>query len=143
MLDRPRDKPFRTAVGVAAIGFFSVLTIASGSDLIGNDIHVSYERIIEVLQICVFVVPIAGFLITYRTCIALQRTGNMLIRKPVGGVIVRGSDGAYHTLGEDHGGHASPDAQHLMTTGNGGPDVGHRPDGEGRPSVEGDEELVD
>jgi ubiquinol-cytochrome c reductase cytochrome b subunit len=105
LLDRPRDKPFRTAVGVAALVFFSVLTMASASDLLGNDFHISYELIIEMLQALVFIGPLAAGLITYRVCISLQRTGTMIIKKPVGGIIIRGTDGAYHTLGDDHGGH--------------------------------------
>jgi len=35
LLDRPRDKPLRTAIGVAALLFFFDLTLASATDLIG------------------------------------------------------------------------------------------------------------
>ncbi|MDA8285559.1 MAG: cytochrome bc complex cytochrome b subunit [Actinomycetota bacterium] len=128
LLDRPRDKPFRTAVGVAALAFFSVCTMASASDLLANDWHISYERIIEILQIGVFVAPIGFGLIAYRVCIQLQRTGNMIIKKPIGGIIVRGGDGAYHTLGDHHGDHGANGDRlggdltgggHLVRTGGG------------------------
>ncbi len=104
LLDYPRDKPLRTAVGVAALAFFVDLTLASASDLLGNDLHMGYERIIEILQYGTFVAPIVAGVIAYKTCVALQRTGAHPIRKPVGGIIVRGTDGSYHTLGDDHHG---------------------------------------
>ena len=53
LLDRPRDKPFRTGVGVAAIIFFSVLTIACATDILANNFHIAFERLIEILQYCV------------------------------------------------------------------------------------------
>jgi len=133
LLDRPRDKPMRTAVGVAALAFFIVCTMASASDLLGNDLHIGYERIIEILQIGVFVGPIVSGFIAYRACVALQRTGTRVIQKPVGGVIVRTPDGAYHSLGDDHGGHGDH-------AGNGDRADGHEPvgavgDGNGRTAV--------
>jgi ubiquinol-cytochrome c reductase cytochrome b subunit len=115
LLDRPRDKPFRTGVGVAAIIFFSDLTLATGTDLLANDLHIAFERLIEILQYGAFVGPIVGFLIAYRTCIALKRTGAHPIQRPVGGVIYRTAEGGYHTVGDvhgnGHGDHAGPGAE--------------------------------
>jgi ubiquinol-cytochrome c reductase cytochrome b subunit len=139
LLDRPRDKPFRTAVGCAALAFFSVLTMASGSDVLGNDWHISYELIIEMLQILVFVAPLVAFIVAYRACIHLQRTGNMIIKKPIGGIIVRGSDGAYHTLGDDHGGHGPSHAGDAMADRRAGNGNGHgNGNGNGHGGVHGD-----
>ncbi|HMC40447.1 MAG TPA: hypothetical protein VKI19_12345, partial [Acidimicrobiales bacterium] len=103
LLDRPRDKPFRTGVGVAAIIFFSDLTLACGTDLLANNLHIAFERLIEVLQYGVFVGPIVGFLIAYKACQALARTGAHPIQRPLGGVIYRTAEGAYHTVGDVHG----------------------------------------
>ena len=103
LLDRPRDKPFRTGVGVAAVIFFSDLTVACGDDLLANDLHIPYERIVEFLQYGVFVGPIAGFLIAYKTCQHLLRTEAHPIQRPVGGIIYRTAEGGYHTLGDVHG----------------------------------------
>jgi ubiquinol-cytochrome c reductase cytochrome b subunit len=103
LLDRPRDKPFRTGVGVAAIVFFSDLTFATASDILANNFHVGFERIIEILQYGALVGPVVGFLIAYKACQALARTGAHPIQRPVGGTIIRTADGAYHTLAEHHG----------------------------------------
>ena len=123
LLDRPRDKPFRTGVGVAAIVFFTVLTLACATDLLANNLHIAFERLIEILQYSALIGPVVGFLVAYKTCQALQRTGAHPIQRPVGGTIIRTADGAYHTLSEHHGnghgnghggenGHAREDTAH-------------------------------
>ena len=105
LLDRPRDKPLRTALGVAALIFFIDTTLASATDLIGNGLQVSFELLIEILQYGSFVGPVIGGVVAYRTCILLQRTGAHPVQRPVGGIIVRDAHGAYHTLGAEHDGH--------------------------------------
>ena len=103
LLDRPRDKPLRTAVGVAAIIFFADLTMACATDIMGNKLQISFERLIEILQYGSFIGPIAGGLVAYRACLLLQAGGVHPIQRPVGGTIVRDERGAYHTLGASHG----------------------------------------
>ena len=51
LLDRPRDKPLRTAIGVAALIFFTDLTLASATDVIGTGLHISFELLIEILPV--------------------------------------------------------------------------------------------
>ncbi len=114
LLDRPRDKPLRTALGVAALIFFIDTTLASATDLIGNGLQVSFELLIEILQYGSFVGPVIGGVVAYRTCILLQRTGAHPVQRPVGGIIVRDAHGAYHTLGAEHdvhegNGHGGPE----------------------------------
>jgi ubiquinol-cytochrome c reductase cytochrome b subunit len=109
LLDRPRDKPFRTGVGVAAIMFFLDLTLACATDLIANNTHIAFERLIEILQYGAIVGPILGFAIAYKACQALQRTDAHPIQKPVGGIIIRDAGGAYHTLGDIHAAHDGHD----------------------------------
>ncbi|HET6875192.1 MAG TPA: cytochrome b N-terminal domain-containing protein, partial [Acidimicrobiales bacterium] len=105
LLDRPRDKPFRTAVGVAAVIFFTDLTMACGTDLLANNLHIAFERLIEILQWGAFVGPIVGFFIAYRACLALQRSGSHPIQRPIGGIIYRTAEGGYHTVGDVHAAH--------------------------------------
>jgi ubiquinol-cytochrome c reductase cytochrome b subunit len=103
LLQRPRDVPIRTAIGCAALTFFADLTFASATDLLGNDFHVPFERLIEILQYGAFIGPIAAGLIAYRVCLSLQRSGSHPIMRPVGGIIVRHADGSYHTPGHHDG----------------------------------------
>ncbi|HWE55128.1 MAG TPA: cytochrome bc complex cytochrome b subunit [Acidimicrobiales bacterium] len=105
LLDRPRDKPFRTGVGAAAVVFFIDLTMACGTDLLANNLHIAFERLIEILQWGAFVGPIVAFFLAYRTCLALQRTGTHPIQRPIGGIIYRTAEGGYHTVGDVHAAH--------------------------------------
>ena len=41
LLDRPRDRPVRTAIGVGVLTFYTVLTLAGGQDIIAQHLGVS------------------------------------------------------------------------------------------------------
>jgi ubiquinol-cytochrome c reductase cytochrome b subunit len=118
LLDRPRDKPLRTALGVAALVFFLDLTLASATDLIGNGLQMSFELLIEILQYGSFIGPVVAGVVTYRACLRLQSTGAHPIQRPVGGIIIRDAHGGYHTLGAEHG-HEGPSADGHPADGNG------------------------
>ena len=104
LLDRPRDKPLRTAMGVAALIFFTDLTLASATDVIGTGLHISFELLIEILQYGSFIGPIVGLFVAYEVCLLLQRTAAHPIQRPVGGIMIRDAHGAYHTIGAPHEG---------------------------------------
>ena len=73
LLDRPRNAPTRTAIGVMAITFYFLLFIGGGNDIIAITFDLSINSIIWFLRIAIFVLPPIAFVITRRTCIALQR----------------------------------------------------------------------
>lgn len=79
ILDRPRNAPFRTGVGVAGIIAFSALMIAASSDLIATHFHVSLNDVAYVLRALFVFGPLIGFLITRRICLALQRKDRELV----------------------------------------------------------------
>jgi ubiquinol-cytochrome c reductase cytochrome b subunit len=155
LLDRPRDKPLRTAVGAAALAFFVDLTFASATDLIGNNLHIGYERLIEILQYGAILFPLIAGVLAYKACVSLQETGIHPIQKPVGGIIVRGTDGSYHTLGDTHhgdhaGGHADTNGHadrngHTNGNGNGNGNGHGAHEDEAAPAhaIDEGEELVD
>ena len=145
LLDRPRDKPFRTGVGAAAVVFFADLTLACGTDLLANNLHIPFERLIEVLQWGAFVGPIVAFLIAYKTCLSLQRVGSHPIQRPVGGIIYRSATGAYHTVGDvhhdghdDHGEAAADNGQAGVARSGRGAEPGSAPEQAPRQPVLGD-----
>ena len=72
LLNRPRDVPFRTGIGVAAFLFFLVLTIAGGNDVMAIMFNVQVEAVTNVLRIAVFVLPALGGLIAHRMAVQLQ-----------------------------------------------------------------------
>ncbi len=73
LLDRPRDAPTRTALGVMAITFYVLLWIGGGNDIIAVGFDLSINFIIWALRISLIVLPPIAFLITRRICLALQR----------------------------------------------------------------------
>jgi quinol---cytochrome-c reductase cytochrome b subunit len=72
LLDRPRDAPLRTSIGVAGLLFFVTLTVAGGNDVIGLVFDVPVEAITELFRVAIFVIPVIGFGVTYWVCRELQ-----------------------------------------------------------------------
>ena len=73
MLDRPRNAPTRTGLGVMAISFYLMLWISGGNDIIATTFSLSINQITWTLRFLLFIVPPLAFVITKRACIALQR----------------------------------------------------------------------
>lgn len=79
ILDRPRNAPFRTGVGVAGIIGYAALMIAASSDLIATHFHVSLNDVAYWLRFTFVFGPLIGFFITQRICLALQRKDRELV----------------------------------------------------------------
>jgi ubiquinol-cytochrome c reductase cytochrome b subunit len=73
LLTRPRHAATRTGIGVAGIVFYGVLWAAAGSDLIALHFSLSIEGIVLTLQVVLILGPVAGFVLTKRICLGLQR----------------------------------------------------------------------
>lgn len=73
LLDRPRNNPTRTAIGVMSITFYVLLWIGGGNDLIASFFDLSVNSITWFLRGAIFVLPPIAFYITKRWCLALQR----------------------------------------------------------------------
>ncbi|HHW84162.1 MAG TPA: cytochrome bc complex cytochrome b subunit, partial [Actinomycetales bacterium] len=64
LLDRPRNAPVRTGVGVALITAFAVLVAAGANDLMATHLHLDMFVITWVLRFGFFVFPVLAFLLT-------------------------------------------------------------------------------
>ncbi|MGN6751272.1 MAG: cytochrome bc1 complex cytochrome b subunit [Intrasporangium sp.] len=73
LLDRPRNAPTRTAIGVAGIVLYVVLFFAAGNDLMAIKLHLSINDITNLLRLLFFVGPPIAFWITKRICLSLQQ----------------------------------------------------------------------
>ncbi|WP_405866147.1 MULTISPECIES: cytochrome bc complex cytochrome b subunit [unclassified Streptomyces] len=73
LLDRPRNRPVRTALGVAWIGFYLVALIGAANDIIAVRFHVSVESVTWAVRIGLFVVPLAAYATAKRWALGLQR----------------------------------------------------------------------
>ncbi|MEV0181335.1 cytochrome bc complex cytochrome b subunit [Streptomyces sp. NPDC050625] len=73
ILDRPRNVPVRTGLGVAWLSLYVVLLIGGGNDIVATHLHLSINSITWFVRISVFVVPVVAFTLTKRICLGLQR----------------------------------------------------------------------
>jgi ubiquinol-cytochrome c reductase cytochrome b subunit len=79
ILDRPRNAPFRTAMGVAGVVFYTVMLVSASGDLIATHFRVSLNDVIYWLRALYFLGPILGFVITRRICLSLQRKDREIV----------------------------------------------------------------
>ncbi len=73
LLDRPRNAPVRTGIGVMSIVFYGLLWIGGGNDLVATTFDMSINAISWALRIGLIVLPPIAFIITKRICLSLQR----------------------------------------------------------------------
>jgi ubiquinol-cytochrome c reductase cytochrome b subunit len=73
ILDRPRNAPVRTGLGVAWITEYLILLVGGGNDLFATHLHLSINAITWTCRILFFVGPVIAFMVTKRWCMGLQR----------------------------------------------------------------------
>ena len=72
LLDRPRDRPKRTAAGAAMFALLFTLFAASSTDVLANFFHISLNAVLWFFRIAVIVIPIIAGLVTYQLCREMQ-----------------------------------------------------------------------
>ncbi|MFD4874312.1 cytochrome bc complex cytochrome b subunit [Streptomyces sp. NPDC058420] len=73
LLERPRNRPVRTAFGVAWIGVYAVALLGAANDIIAVTFHLSVNAVTWTVRIALFVVPVVLFVVTKRVALGLQR----------------------------------------------------------------------
>ncbi|MFD5569374.1 cytochrome bc1 complex cytochrome b subunit [Streptomyces cadmiisoli] len=73
ILDRPRNAPVRTGLGVAWLTLYAVCLIGGGNDIVATHLHLSINAITWFARIGFFVAPVLAFILTKRICLGLQR----------------------------------------------------------------------
>ena len=96
ILDRPRDAPRRTALGVAGLVFYLTLWAAAGSDVIATHLGISLESQVNILRTNLLVGPVLAYYLTRAICRGLQeRDRDMLEHGIETGRLTRRPDGGY------------------------------------------------
>ena len=96
LLDRPRDVPVRTAIGMAGVTFYGVLWAAGGNDVITDRFHLSLFATTWFFRVALLAGPVVAFAVTRRICLGLRRRDMLLLTHGVEtGVIVRSPSGGY------------------------------------------------
>jgi ubiquinol-cytochrome c reductase cytochrome b subunit len=89
LLDRPRNAPTRTAIGIAVIAFYGVLWAEGANDIIADHLNISLYLTTQIAQVAWLVVPILAYIITKRICLGLQRKDVHLLEHGVETGIIR------------------------------------------------------
>ncbi len=114
LLQRPRDVPVRTSLGVMGISFYTVLVLSGSNDLIAYFFDISLNATTWAGRIGVLVVPPIAYWVTYRFCIGLQRSDRAVLEHGIEtGIIKRLPHGEFIEVhqplaGVDDHGHAIP-----------------------------------
>jgi len=96
ILDRPRNVPTRTGLGVMALTFYLLLFINGGNDIIAYAFHLSFNAITWFTRVALFVLPPLAFVATKRICLGLQRRDrNKVLHGRETGIIKRLPNGEF------------------------------------------------
>ena len=66
--DRPRQRPVRTALGVATIAFYVILFLGGGSDVLSTTFGLSVNSVLWTFRFALFVAPVIAGRATYAIC---------------------------------------------------------------------------
>ncbi|GAA2018026.1 ubiquinol-cytochrome c reductase cytochrome b subunit [Catenulispora yoronensis] len=96
ILERPRNNPARTAIGVAGMTFYGVLWATASADTVATHFHLSVEDVLHAFQVLVLAGPVVAFDVTRRICLGLQRRDrDIALHGRESGVIVATEDGGF------------------------------------------------
>ncbi|MFF5291979.1 cytochrome bc1 complex cytochrome b subunit [Paractinoplanes globisporus] len=96
LLERPRDNPARTGLGMMALSFFLVCTVSGANDIIADKFHLSLNAMTWAGRIGLLVVPPLAYLVTRRICLGLQQHDREVLAHGVEtGIIRRLPDGRF------------------------------------------------
>lgn len=73
LLDRPRDVPARTGIGVGGVVFYGGLWLAGGNDVLSHQFDVSLFWTTWFFRFLIILGPVLAYAVTYRICVGLQR----------------------------------------------------------------------
>jgi ubiquinol-cytochrome c reductase cytochrome b subunit len=73
LLDRPRNVPTRTGLGMMALTFYVLLWIGGGNDIIATHLRISINDITYALRFLLIALPPVVYVVTKRICLGLQR----------------------------------------------------------------------
>jgi ubiquinol-cytochrome c reductase cytochrome b subunit len=72
LLQRPRDNPWRTAIGLAVLSFVFLVFTAGSADRVDVWLGLDYAEQVRVYRIAVWIVPLVVLVVAYRVCRELQ-----------------------------------------------------------------------
>jgi ubiquinol-cytochrome c reductase cytochrome b subunit len=89
LLDRPRNAPTRTALGMAAVTYWGVFWLEGANDVIADQLNISLYVTTEIARWAIFIGPVVAYWATKRICLGLQRRDLHLLEHGVETGIIR------------------------------------------------------
>lgn len=83
LLQRPRDVPVRTSLGVMAITYFMVSLLSAANDVLAEKFDISLNATTWMGRIGLLLLPPLAYAITYRLCLGLQRSDRLVLEHGV------------------------------------------------------------
>ncbi|QUH01235.1 ubiquinol-cytochrome c reductase cytochrome b subunit [Saccharopolyspora erythraea] len=83
LLQRPRDVPVRTSLGMMALTFFMVLMISGNNDVIAFVFNISLNAMTWFGRLGLLLLPPIAYYLTYRICLGLQRADREVLEHGV------------------------------------------------------------
>ena len=100
LLDRPRDNPWRTGIGVAVFTFIILIFLAASADRIFVSFGIDYGTQVWLFRIAVLVLPPLAYLLTKRICEELRDYNWHPLRGPPGPTVTRTKRGGFELVRE-------------------------------------------
>ncbi len=100
LLDRPRDRPIRSGLIAGFLAWVWTIFAIGVADRVYYRLHISYTVMIEYWRAASWLVPAIAFLVTWRICRSLQKSGSHPLRSWQGDVVRRREDGGIEVVGE-------------------------------------------
>jgi ubiquinol-cytochrome c reductase cytochrome b subunit len=94
ILDRPRNAPSRTGIGVAVMAMAADIQLAGADDVIAFHLNIPVELLVWLFRVGFFVFPVVGFVVARHVCLALQRADRRKLREGETYGIAAGAGGA-------------------------------------------------
>jgi ubiquinol-cytochrome c reductase cytochrome b subunit len=96
LLDRPRDVPARTGIGVGGVVFYGTLWLAGGNDVLADRFHISLFWTTWFFRCAIILGPVLAYIVAYRICVGLQRRDLALVTHGLEtGIIRQSPDGRF------------------------------------------------
>jgi ubiquinol-cytochrome c reductase cytochrome b subunit len=89
LLQRPRDAPVRTSLGMMAVTFYFWLLLLGGNDIIALFFNISLNATTWAGRIGLLLLPPLAYFVTYRFCLGLQRGDRAVLEHGIETGIIR------------------------------------------------------
>jgi ubiquinol-cytochrome c reductase cytochrome b subunit len=95
LLQKPRDAPGRTAIGVVGLTLLIILTLAGSNDVLAKFLQVEVDTLNSVFRWLLLVGPPIAGVVAYRICTELRERGEHPILQPRRVLVRRNAEGGF------------------------------------------------